>query len=77
MYKGETASNAYTRGLERGDLLRKKHKDSVLHNHTISRHSDTPTVPKYIMRVTDVYGGDATKRQVAEAVKIESTPTVN
>ena len=26
------------------------------------------------MKVTDVYGGDATKRQVAEALKIERTP---
>ena len=28
----------------------------------------------YSMKVTDIYGGDATKRQVAEALKIKRTP---
>ena len=40
----------------------------------MTKHADTPTPPKYVMKVTDVYGGDATKRQVAEALKIENTP---
>ena len=50
--------------------LVKKNRNSVLHIHTI----DNPDPPTYSMKVTDIYGGDATKRQVAEALKIERTP---
>ena len=70
---GETGRNANTRGKEHRDQLVKKSKNSVLHSHTVSNHADAPDPPKYSMKVTDVYGGDATKRQVAEALKIERT----
>ena len=74
VYIGETARNAYTRGLEHSNLLSNKSKHSVLHHHTETIHSDAPTPPEFTMTVTDVYRGDATKRQVAEALKIERTP---
>ena len=74
VYVGETGRNAYTRGTEHRDQLTKKNKNSVLHSHTIDKHADNPDPPTYSMKVTDVYGGDATKRQVAEALKIERTP---
>ena len=74
VYVGETGRNAYTRGTEHRDQLIKKNKNSVLHSHTIDKHADNPDPPTYSMKVTDVYGGDATKRQVAEALKIERTP---
>ena len=74
VYIGETARNAYTRGLEHSNLLSNKSKHSVLHHHTETIHGDAPTPPEFTMTVTDVYRGDATKRQVAEALKIERTP---
>ena len=74
VYVGETGRNVYTRGTEHSDQLTKKNKNSVLHRHTIDKHADDPNPPKYSMKVTDIYGGDKTKRQVAEALKIERTP---
>ena len=74
VYVGETGRNAYTRGTEHSDQLIKKSKSSVLHSHTVDKHANNPDPPIYSMRVTDVYGGDATKRQVAKALKIERTP---
>ena len=74
VYEGETGRNAYTRGIEHNSLLDSKSKNSVLHTHTVTKHTNTPTPPEYTMRVTGVYRGDATKRQVAEALKIENTP---
>ena len=74
VYIGETARNAYTRGLEHSNLLSNKSKHSVLHHHTETIHGAAATPPEFTMTVTDVYRGDATKRQVAEALKIERTP---
>ena len=66
VYIGETASNGYTYGLQHTDALKKQHKDSVLHAHNCKKHADAAILPTYTMTVTDVYVGDATKRQVAE-----------
>ena len=49
----------------------KKSKDSPFHMHNVEKHGDTGGVSDYEMRVTKVYSGDATKRQVSEAVQIQ------
>ena len=65
IYVGETADNAYTRGCQHSEALRKKHKDSVLHRHVLSEHT-TDEPPVFNMRVTGVFGSDALLRQISE-----------
>ena len=67
-YIGETA---FTRGREHWKGIVKKSKDSVFHVHGVEEHGGRVQVKDYEMKVTGVYGGDATKRQVAEAVRIQ------
>ena len=74
VYHGETARNAYTRGLEHMSALRKQDKDSVLHRHTKEHHNNVNNVtPRYDMRVTGTHTS-ALDRQVTEAVTIGNTP---
>ena len=70
-YIGETARNAFTRGREHMSGIIKKSKDSVFHLHNIEKHNGSGRVSDYEMKVTKVYSGDATKRQVSEAVQIQ------
>ena len=71
-YIGETARNAFTRGLEHRAAVTKKDTNSPLYAHSLHEHAGTPTT--YNMRVTGVFGGDALKRQITESVQIQSTP---
>ena len=71
VYIGETGRNAYTRGLEHLDGINSKSEDSVFHKHSVECHDGRLGHSDFTMRVTGVYGGDATKRQVAEAVMIQ------
>ena len=71
-YIGETSRNAFTRGLEHSRDVQKKEKKSPLHLHNVERHDGGN--PGFSMKVTGVFGGDATKRQVREAVVIQQTP---
>ena len=75
-YVGETSRNAFTRGLEHKSDLRKKNAKSPLHLHNIEKHDSTPA-PGFEMRVTGVFGGDATKRQVRESVLIQKMEEEN
>ena len=70
-YIGETARNAFTRGREHMSGIIKKSKDSVFHLHNIEKHNGSGRVSDYEMKVTKVYSGDATKRQVSEAIQIQ------
>ena len=70
-YIGETARNAFTRGREHMGGIVKKSKDSPLHMHNIEKHNDRGRVSDCEMKVTKVYSGDATKRQVSEAIQIQ------
>ena len=74
VYIGESSSNAYTRGLQHSNALEKEYKSSVLLAHTREKHTDCPNPPVFTMTVRDIFTGDATKRQVAEALCIENTP---
>ena len=49
----------------------KKSKDSPFHMHSIKKHNGSGRVAHYEMKVTKVYSGDATKRQVSEAIQIQ------
>ena len=78
VYVGETSKNAYTRGLEHLYSVTAPVSDPTkpkptLRAHVDERHSADPSPPKFKMEVTGVYAGDATKRQVSEAVKIRNT----
>ena len=73
-YIGETSRNAFTRGLEHRRDVQKKEKKSPLHLHNIEQHNGN--TPGFRMKVTGVFGGDATKRQVRKAVMIQQTPRI-
>ena len=75
-YVGETSRNAFTRSLEHKADLRKKNAKSPLHLHNIEKHEPT-SAPGFEMRVTGVFGGDATKRQVRESVLIQKMEEEN
>ena len=71
-------TSAYTRGLEHLYGITIPIKDPskskpTLRAHIDERHSADPSPPAFKMKVTGVYAGDATKRQVSEAVKIRNT----
>ena len=53
--------------------LRKKNAKSSLHLHNTEKHIDAPS-PGFETKVTGVFGGDATKRQVRESVLIQKVP---
>merc|ERR1712102_273713 len=71
-YTGKTSRNAFTRGVEHSRDVQKKEKKSPLHLHNVEQHDGGN--PGFSMKVTGVFGGDATKRQVREAVVIQQTP---
>ena len=75
MYVGETSRNAYTRGKSHMQSVTGKsgENDPTLKHHILTRHAEDEVRPKFKMKVTGVYGGDATKRLVSEAVKIRTT----
>lgn len=73
VYIGETARNAHTRGLEHIASVARKDMNSPLYLHSINLHDSLGT--DFNMEVTGKFGGDALKRQIAESVKIQNTPT--
>ena len=73
-YIGETSRNAFTRGREHMFDLHKKNRKSPLVLHNEEKHNNE-NAPGFEMKVTGVFGGDATKRQVQESVLIQQTKT--
>ena len=72
MYKGETASNGYTRGVEHlGKLAARNIDQSPLRRHCVDEHRGE--VQAFEMSITGVYRNDAMIRQITEAVQIENT----
>ena len=69
IYVGET-----TRGLAHvASQPRTTHIIDAEKHHVDTMHAAVSTPPAFKMRVTGVFGGDATKRLVNEAVKIKHT----
>ena len=50
-----------------------KSKDSPFHAHDVEKHNSDSDIVNYEMKVTKVFGGDATKRQISEAIQIQHT----
>ena len=71
MFKSNKPLNQ-ARVLDRSNR-QKWRKDPTLKHHILTRHAEDEVQPKFKMKVTGVYGGDATKRLVSEAVKIRTT----
>ena len=69
-YIGETSRNGFTRGREHMEDIMKKNKESPFVVHSEERHGRA-RLEDYEMKIIGVYGGDATKRQVAEAINIQ------
>ena len=73
VYKGETADNAYTRGLKHLSDLRGKNMNSPLWRHCRDIHNGQ--VQHFTMCVTGTFKNDAMLRQITEAVQINNTDT--
>ena len=72
IYRGETATNAYTRGDEHmRNLNRHDERNSPLWRHCLEVHNGE--MQEFTMKVTGTYRKDAMLRQISEAVKIENT----
>ena len=81
VYMGETSRNAYCRGGEHLEGIRKRYTDSVLCQHIHECHNSEfgePPCHQYIMNVTDCHN-TTLDRLVTEAVKVEQSkhPTLN
>ena len=72
VYIGESARNAYSRGVEHTAAFQNKDKDSVLLRHLQERHSEDEDTPEFSMRVIDTHRS-ALDRQISEAVCISNT----
>ena len=71
-YKGETASNAYTRGKEHLKKLAAKNiEHSRLWRHCVEQHRGE--MQAFTMSVTGSYKNDTMIRQITEAVQINNT----
>ena len=71
-YKGESAANAYTRGLRHiKDLATRDAKHSPLWRHCLTEHGGE--MQTFHMSVTGTYRNDPMLRQISEAVQINNT----
>ena len=72
IYKGETASNGYTRGLEHmANLISRNVDRSPLWRHCVEQHRGV--MQSFQMSITGSYRNDAMLRQIAEVVQINNT----
>ena len=74
-YKGETSRTSYVRGGEHLDDFDKRREKSVLWKHCRNKHNGQVEGRRFRMDVLGVYKEDAMLRQVAEAVRIQQSPT--
>ena len=71
VYKGESAYNAYTRGVEHITRLTARDlSNSPLWRHCVEQHGGD--MQTFLMSVTGCYKNDAMLRQVTEAVQINN-----
>ena len=68
VYVGETARNAYTRGNEHMECMKKDRERSALWKHCVEKHDAEQQ--DFKMSVIGVYDNDAMLRQLAESVRI-------
>ena len=70
VYIGESSNNGYTRGRKHLELMKSKHRDSILWRHCVEQHEGIRKGFK--MNVTGRFGSDSMSRQITEGVKIEN-----
>ena len=75
VYKGETGKNGYTRGKGHMDDFRNKRETSAMWKHCILKHNSNEQ--QFEMVVEDRVRNDPMKRQILEAIRIQSTPDEN
>ncbi len=73
IYKGETAYNTYTRGVEHLQKYINNNPTSMLLEHCNIAHDGRKV--NFKMDVTGTYHRDPTKRQISEGLQIEKTPS--
>ena len=56
--------------MEHLEEVRKKDEESVFDQHNVESHNGSLTPSEFVMTVTGVYRGNATKGQVPEAIQI-------
>ena len=71
LYIGTTTRSAYIRGNEHVRDLKSKNEDSDFWQHCKDKHNET--IKNFKMDVLETFKGDATLRQISEAVRIERT----
>ena len=72
VYKGESASNGYTRGVEHLNHLNSHNvSNSSLWKHCLAQHGGD--MQSFSMSITGSYRNDAMLRQITEAVQIKNT----
>jgi len=71
LYIGTTTRSAFIRGDEHVRDLRTKNEDSDFWQHCKDKHNET--IKNFKMDVLETFKGDATLRQISEAVRIERT----
>ena len=71
LYKGTTTRGAYIRGNEHIQEMHAKNEDSDFWQHCKAKHGGQ--MKKLKMDVIETFKGDATLRQISEAVGIERT----
>ena len=69
-YRGQTSSNAYTRGLKHMEDYDKK-RDKALWKHCLNEHNGEKRI--FEMKILTQCRNDATKRQIIEAIWIRNT----
>ena len=74
IYHGQTSRTGYIRGAEHLDDLEKKRINSVMWKHIKEKHQGRHRDIRFRMDIVGVYHNDAMKRQIAEAVRIQTTP---
>ena len=70
VYYGETHKNAFSRGGEHLTDYRLQREHSVMRKHCVKKHNGDDQ--EFEMKVVDYVRGDPTKRQIMEAVRINS-----
>ena len=75
VYTGETARTGHYRGKQHLDLLRNKHKDSVLYKHLKEKHNiqNNIKIDYFKMSITARHK-TALERQISEAIQIDAVP---
>ena len=72
MYIGETGKNGFTRGKKHAEDYRRKAEGSALWKHCASKHRGEDQ--NFEIKINDRSRNDPTKRQILEAVRIQSNP---